>query len=510
MACKIMLVDDEETFLKFLGRLVREGCPGCEVLAFSDGLEAEKSAPLLQPDIILMDVRMPNTDGRDICRRLKNNPATSDIPILLLSGAFTESEHLFTGMESGADGYLCKPFVPSELIGKVRALIKAREETRAPTDVPSRSRIKQAEAIGLLTSDIANDFNNMLTAILGNVALAKTSCRDEQKLHEYLEAAESAAFRAKNIAQQLAGLSVAVRPTKSPIHVAPILRFLVAKLLVPKNLPVRIRLDANLDLALADAHLTHLALESIIEKMLEDSAGDSVEIAAQNFKLPGRSDALDRLKPGQYVQIRIHRPDTKFSEPTAWVANLDLDLPIANSIIRRLTGEIRMRKRKEQIVDVELFIPSVTPIGSAPILSPASQGEPQKASRSPRVLIMDDEEAVRKLLACGLGLKGFDVDVAGCGEAALQMYRDAQRAGRPYQAVLLDLSAPPGMGALETLQHLRQLDSGVRAILCTGYASDPALMDYKAHGFYAAAPKPFNLNDLIEIIKRAIADHPSA
>jgi two-component system cell cycle sensor histidine kinase/response regulator CckA len=124
----ILYVDDDEnhrhTFTWLLERAgfrTREGRTGADALR----LAAEK------PDLIILDVNLPDIDGFEVCRRIKGQPATAAIPVLQMSGVYVRSEDRTLGLESGADGYLTKPVEPREVIATVRALLRVRQAEEA-------------------------------------------------------------------------------------------------------------------------------------------------------------------------------------------------------------------------------------------------------------------------------------------------------------------------------------------------------------------------------------------
>ncbi|MCK4473220.1 MAG: response regulator [Anaerolineae bacterium] len=96
---------------------------GFEVLLAGNGIEAIEKAPLEQPDLIILDVRMPKMTGYEACRQLKENPATSAIPIVFLSAKGQEDE-IQQGLASGALEYIVKPFAPDELADQVRDILR--------------------------------------------------------------------------------------------------------------------------------------------------------------------------------------------------------------------------------------------------------------------------------------------------------------------------------------------------------------------------------------------------
>ena len=128
---------------------------------------------------------------------------------------------------------------------------------------------------------------------------------------------------------------------------------------------------------------------------------------------------------------------------------------------------------------------------------------PEYATR-PRVLFMDDEEAIRDVMSLVLRRRGFDVTVVADGLEAVAAYGDAMARGVPYGAVVLDLAVPGGAGALEAIEPLRRLDTNVRGIVSSGHARDPAMTDPAAHGFAGAVPKPYEIAGLVAAIERVL------
>jgi len=117
---RILAVDDEPHILKLVSFSLRSG--GFDVIEASDGLSALAIAEAERPDLILMDVMMPVLDGFEACRRLKDNPATMDIPVVMLT-AKTQLSEQKTGMDCGAGGYICKPFTPKDLVAQVEGFL---------------------------------------------------------------------------------------------------------------------------------------------------------------------------------------------------------------------------------------------------------------------------------------------------------------------------------------------------------------------------------------------------
>ena len=117
---KILIAEDERDIRDLVAFTLRFA--GHEVVAASNGEEAVQMAPQANPDLILMDVRMPRMTGYEACRAIKANPDLKDIPIVFLSAKGQESE-IQTGLEVGAEEYLLKPFAPDQLTDRVKAIL---------------------------------------------------------------------------------------------------------------------------------------------------------------------------------------------------------------------------------------------------------------------------------------------------------------------------------------------------------------------------------------------------
>jgi two-component system cell cycle response regulator len=119
--CTVLLVDDNEQNLELLHAYVED--LGCKLLTARDGMEALESVSKHLPDLVLLDVMMPRMSGFQVCSRLKGDPATRAIPIIMVT-ALNEVSDVERAVESGADDFLTKPVNRLELLTRVRALLK--------------------------------------------------------------------------------------------------------------------------------------------------------------------------------------------------------------------------------------------------------------------------------------------------------------------------------------------------------------------------------------------------
>lgn len=121
-----------------------------------------------------------------------------------------------------------------------------------------------------------------------------------------------------------------------------------------------------------------------------------------------------------------------------------------------------------------------------------------------RVLLMDDEEMLRRMGKLMLARLGYGCETVADGKAAISAYGKAMSSGRPFDAVMLDLTNQWGMGGMEALSALKKKDPEVRAIVCSGYSSDPVLEKFVDYGFCGALPKPYQKVDLERVLARVM------
>jgi len=123
-----------------------------------------------------------------------------------------------------------------------------------------------------------------------------------------------------------------------------------------------------------------------------------------------------------------------------------------------------------------------------------------------RILVMDDEEMIRKMLRKILPLAGYEVEVAKDGAEAIDLYAKARESGQPFDAVILDLTIPGGMGGKETIKKLLEIDPDVKAIVSSGYSTDPIMSNFREYGFSAVAAKPYSIEALEETLGEIMAE----
>jgi DNA-binding response OmpR family regulator len=129
MADKVLIVDDDVQTLRLVGLMLER--QGFKIVAASNGMQALQMSRTEKPDVIVLDVMMPDMDGYEVTRRLRKEPDTAEIPILMFT-AKAQVDDKISGYDSGADDYLTKPIHPAELTAHLRALLARRKPRSAP------------------------------------------------------------------------------------------------------------------------------------------------------------------------------------------------------------------------------------------------------------------------------------------------------------------------------------------------------------------------------------------
>jgi CheY-like chemotaxis protein len=124
-----------------------------------------------------------------------------------------------------------------------------------------------------------------------------------------------------------------------------------------------------------------------------------------------------------------------------------------------------------------------------------------------RILVMDDEEIIREVVGALLKHLGYSVDYARDGLETIQVYQRAKESGKPFDTVLMDLTIVDGMGGRETIERLLQIDPEVKAIVSSGYSTDPIMSRFRDYGFAAALDKPYKLNELNAVLDDVLQEH---
>ena len=244
--------------------------------------------------------------------------------------------------------------------------------------------------------------------------------------------------------------------------------------------------------------------------------GGLLEISAENVT---SSDDLSNLRNGNYVKISIadhgkgiaKKNLNKIFNPYFSTKKMGskkgtgLGLSICHSIVQKHGGNVTVRSEYNKGTTFHIYLPSANGKSLNQRTATTSEQEIPIFGEG-RVLVMDDEEMIRKLAGELLTYLGYEVDFAKDGSEAVKRYKKAAAAKKPFDAVILDLTVKGGMGGKDTIQELIRIDPHVVGIVSSGYCNDPGITDYHRYGFRGVVTKPYTMGELGEKLNQVISN----
>jgi two-component system, cell cycle sensor histidine kinase and response regulator CckA len=421
--------------------------------------------------------------------------------------AFATGEpHAALHKHAGRDGQMLyvetKAFPLRDEAGTVTSVIKTINNiTERHLLEEERLKTQKLESIGTLAGGIAHDFNNLLQGVFGYISMAKLTFEQKERSLAMLEQAEKALHQSVSLTSQLLTFSKGGKPLKKAIALRPVIEDAVKFALSGSRVDYKLAVADDLRMVEADAGQIGQVVQNIV--LNADQAmpvGGTIEIAVRNVDTP-EDGAPRHPAAGKHVEITFR--DTGVGIPEQYLSKIfdpyfttkekgsGLGLATAYSIIKNHGGAIDVRSKVGEGSTFTVRLPASALRPEPPVRLPA-----RDHGKGGRILIMDDEEVVRKVAGELLRSLGYDVEAAEHGESVLVKYREARAAGRPFDVVILDLTIRGGMGGAETMRKLLEVDPGVKAIVSSGYSDDTVVSNYRDHGFAAFLKKPYDLTGL--------------
>ena len=384
-----------------------------------------------------------------------------------------------------------------------------RDITERKRTEEERLTTSKLESLGTLAGGIAHDLNNILTVISGNIGLAQIEApSDCGGLLSFLSKAGQAAQHAAHLSSQLLTFSKGGAPLKKVTSIAQLLEQSAEFSLYGSSL----RADLDIAQDLCKAEVDAGQVEQVINALIINARdamphGGTVHVTARNVDLDDRHATL--LPPGRYLKVSISDrgagvPEeliTKIFDPyfTTKPAASGLGLAISYSIVKKHGGLLYLESSSPDGSTFAFYLPASA--GKVAPTAPKKSDKPFHFNHQ-RILIMDDEAAIRELTSQLLSTLGYEVTAVPDGLEAVRIYERALRQGEQFQAVILDATVRGGMGGVATIERLRGMDPHVNAIICSGYSDEAALSEFLAYGFRGALPKPFTRSELADALQR--------
>ena len=384
-------------------------------------------------------------------------------------------------------------------------------------DVTERKKLEEEllksqklESIGILAGGIAHDFNNILTAILTYISLANMDAPDGSKLSKRLGEAEKATLRARDLTQQLITFSRGGQPVMTTVFLNQLIRDSAGFVLRGSKVKAEFSIPEDLWAVEADeGQMSQVARNIVINAGQAMPDGGTVEISVRNFTVEEPSGLP--LEKGNYVKISVRdhghgiREEIlpKIFDPyfTTKQTGSGLGLAVSYSIVKNHGGHIEVESEEGAGTTFNIYLPA----SEKQSLMKMHKSETIEY-RSGRILVMDDQEIVLDVAGEILRDLGYEIELCRDGAEALRLFTRAKESGCPFDAVIMDLTIPGGMGGKETIRKLLEIDPDIKAIVSSGYSNDPIMARFMEYGFKEVMAKPYTIADVSKKLRKVLGN----
>lgn len=359
---------------------------------------------------------------------------------------------------------------------------------------------------------IAHDVNNLLGPMMTQLSVTLQRVRGQSELEAELQMMFASLKRARQFTQQVLRSSKSRGQGRAPTDMLELVRDTVAVCAAGHNVEVAISAEADLMWACADAARMSQVLQNLVMNGIQAMPGGgrlTLELATLRL-LKGNQEGL---APGAYVEIRVRDRGVGMSEETqsrlfkeAFTTKHDgngIGLTTCYRSIEEHGGRIMVNSTLNVGTEFRLLLPAVEAQARAGGARPS--GPIPLHHGQGRVLLVDDEEALRHVARQILHRCGYEVLEAGTGEEAIQLYKEQSRAGQAPDVVLLDLTLPGGLSGSEIAREIRAYDHAAKLVATSGSVTDELLRVFLDEGFTAVLPKPYEAGALTLKVKEVIA-----
>jgi PAS domain S-box-containing protein len=396
---------------------------------------------------------------------------------------------------------------PFMYMGKPATLIILLDITEIEQLRTELERSQKLESIGILAGGIAHDFNNIMTAILGNISLVKLSISETDEIYDAIIRAETACFRARDLSRQLLTFAKGGEPSPVPTDVSKLVREALRLSAAGSSVTASVSIEDDIPYAYIDSGQIIQCFNNIILNAIQAmSKGGTLSIRIRKEVITDLQELKNQdryypLLPARGVYVVVEFKDSGPGIPTGLLDKIfdpyvstkhggsGLGLAITYSILKRHGGAISVQSSEGKGAIFTVYLP---PADETVQQEPVTKVQFAKG----KILVMDDEYAVRMVVDRMLRRLGYEPTVTANGEAAIEQFEKARNEQRLFSAVILDLTVVSGMGGIETAKRIKEIDPDIPIFVSSGYADAPVMSEYRSYGFAGVIPKPFGVEEL--------------
>jgi signal transduction histidine kinase/ActR/RegA family two-component response regulator len=361
-------------------------------------------------------------------------------------------------------------------------------------------KMHRMQSLRSLVGGIAHDFNDLITAVLGNISLARLENASAAEIRNLLFEAEQALGQAENLTHELSALSES-SGQQPRTGFSELVQSAAAFVLRGTNVKLRATFGAGLpDPALDANRLAQVVQNLVMNAQQAMPEGGIVEVSADRDEI---SFLTGKHLPSVRLTVRDHGEGIprvhlkRIFEPfyTTRRTGSGLGLTVAQSIVVGSGGRIEVESKPGY--------------GSAfTVLLPSTEAHRQKAGRldnsaayaNKKILVMDDDRFIRDILGRMVDRLGCRSSLAADGNEAVFLYQEAMDSGHPFDAVIMDLTVPGGMGGKDAVRRILRVDPEATVVVTSGLPNDPVLKEYKRFGFRGSVAKPFTFEEIADTL----------
>lgn len=457
------------------------------------------------PDMDIGDL-FPPEHLESLKKRLLEDPVNENRHITIPDAEFINRELRLIPVEINSS-VIMKQGRPSDI------LIAARDLSLQRRMEKELVKMEKFESLATLANGFADELNNHLTGIMGNIELAQMGMEPGGKPHKILSYAKKSCVNIKDLARQFIVFSKGGTIIRKIGSLAKLIKDSATGALADANVKCDFFISDDLWPVAYDEKQMNMGIRNLIINAREAMpSGGRIKVYMENVSVSEENEhTVFPVKKGNYVKISVQDQgigireecfgkifDPYFStKNTREVKGRGLGLTISYSVIRKHCGYILMDSKPGTRTTFDIYIPAC--IKGTPEKKKAKGKKKTKEKPDPikgRILIMDDEEVVTNVASQMLNKLGYDVTVSKNGDEAIKVYKNAMKSHEPFDAVFLDLHVKNGMGGKETIKKLLKIDPYARGIASSGYSNDREMTDYEKYGFSGAVEKPYSMDEL--------------
>jgi two-component system cell cycle sensor histidine kinase/response regulator CckA len=393
--------------------------------------------------------------------------------------------------------------------GCVVVLRDVTDEKRAEEEL---FKAEKLQSVSLLAGGIAHDFNNILTTVLGNISLTRLEMDEEGRHSDKLLSAEKAALQAKALTQQLLTLAKGGSPVFTATTIGQLVEDCAQFILRGSNVKCEVKQDPRLWAVDADkGQISQVVNNLIINADQAMPEGGVITLSVKNVVV--RGGRIPALASGDYVCVIVQDNGTGITpanlkrvfDPyfTTKESGNGLGLASSYSIIKNHHGLMTVDSVFGRGSVFKVYLPR-TAKKALPVEADDAEDDTIYKGHG-RILVMDDMEAMMMVAGEILAVLGYEVEFSTNGTEAIAAYKAAKESGKPFDAVVFDLTVPGGMGGEEACRILAEYDPGLVAIASSGYTTSNVMSDFEGSGFKAVVPKPYRIKEMSVALHRILS-----